>query len=127
MSWNRSKAKSFTVELNLVTKILPHCDDEDVRFGFILTRFAGLRIPSEIRLMRLRDFDNPEFFKIHWDTKTDSRSFPLQKIIRESIERLRVGKRPDDFVFPERFNYRYKYESPASCVVVCNLPLVGRG
>ena len=97
-----NKEKSFTVDYDIVTKILPYCENDYVRLGFILARFAGLRIPSEIKEMRFRDFDNPEFFSVHWKTKTGSRSFPLQKVIREYVEKLRIGKSPSDYVFPER-------------------------
>ncbi len=71
------------------------------RFALILARFAGLRIPSEIRMMRFGDFKR-DTFTVHEDTKTGSREVPFFHELREPFGRLRYGKKDSDFVFPRR-------------------------
>ena len=82
--------------------VMEYCRDDYDRLLLALARFGGLRIPSEIRLMRFSDFTK-DVILIHKDTKTGAREVPLLGEIREIFDRIVVnlGKdfEPSDLVF----------------------------
>ena len=64
------------VDRKTIYRVMEHCRDDYDRLLLALARFGGLRIPSEIRLMRFSDFTK-DVILIHKDTKTGAREVPL--------------------------------------------------
>jgi hypothetical protein len=87
------------VERSRVMRVVEACSSEEDRFVLLLARFAGLRIPSEIRYMKFGDFTGDRF-SVHPDTKTGPREVPFFEELRESFERLRKGRLKEDLIFP---------------------------
>jgi hypothetical protein len=84
----------------VIERILPFCLDDRERLMIVLGRFAGLRIPSEIRELRFRDFTG-NVIRIPKDTKTGFREVPLFREVLEVFERLE-GK-PDELIFDKGY------------------------
>ena len=77
-------------------RLLTFCRDDRERLILALARLGGFRIPSEIRDLRFRDF-NETIIRIRENTKTGFREVPLFAEIDRIFRCLRG--RPDDFVF----------------------------
>lgn len=92
--------RQFYVDRALISRVMIACRDDRERLAIALARFAGFRVPSEIRDVRFRDFGR-DVVRIHEDTKTGSRDVPLFTEVREIFERLKG--RPDELVFEGRF------------------------
>ena len=69
---------------------MEHCRDDYDRLLLALARFGGLRIPSEVRLLRFGDFKE-NVILIHPETKTGAREIPLFGEIREIVDRIQAG------------------------------------
>jgi integrase len=95
-----NESRSVYVSRNKIEKVLEYCRNDKERLMISLGRFAGLRIPSEIRHMRFRDFDG-DVIRIHEETKTGARTVPLFRDIRTVFERLKGN--PDDLIFLDWF------------------------
>ena len=77
-------------------RLLTFCRDDRERLILALARLGGFRIPSEIRHLRFRDF-NETIIRIRENTKTGFREVPLFLEINRIFRRL--SGRPDDLVF----------------------------
>jgi site-specific recombinase XerD len=86
----------FYVSRAMTTKLLEYCNDDYDRLILVLSRFGGLRIPSELEELRFKDFRN-DVITVHDDTKTGWREVPLFGEIREVFNRLHGS--PDCLVF----------------------------
>jgi len=90
------------VDRKTIYRVMEHCRDDYDRLLLALARFGGLRIPSEVRLLRFSDFTQNAIL-IHRDTKTGAREVPLFGEIREIFDRIKAdfGKdfKPSDLVF----------------------------
>ena len=101
------------IDCETVHTILPHCRDDHDRLLLALARFGGLRIPSEIQLLRFSDFTNG-IIRIHSDTKTGAREVPLFGEIKEIFDRIVAaidgenlpGNKPGEFIFGKLGNFR---------------------
>jgi site-specific recombinase XerD len=87
-----------------VHKVMSSCRDDHDRLLLALARFAGLRIPSEVRHMRYSDFSDNEI-RIHKNTKTGARVVPLFGEVRKVLDRI-IAAQGKDFnslglVFPK--------------------------
>ena len=69
-----NKAREFFVTHEMPTKVLEACPDAEWRLLFALSRFAGLRCPSEHLALRWAD--------INWEARPDDR--PVAKDRRPS-------------------------------------------
>lgn len=87
------------IERELIEKTLQYCIGDHVKFGVMLSRYAGLRIPSEIRHMKYSDFGKEGFF-VHENTKTGRREVPFFHELREMFYSLKERNRKDEYVFP---------------------------
>jgi hypothetical protein len=94
----KNEERQYYVERNVIDKVLSLCSDDFERLIIVLARYGGLRIPSEIRKLRYKDFTDT-LIKIHKDTKTGARDVPLFREVKEVFQCL-SGK-PDDLIFPE--------------------------
>jgi site-specific recombinase XerD len=95
-----NSARQFYVERAIIDKLLLHCENNYERLLLVLSRFGGLRIPSEIRKLKFGDFFG-NVIRISEDTKTGFREVPFLNEIKEVFQRLHGS--PDDFVFPAEF------------------------
>lgn len=95
-----NEEKQYHVERSDMTIVLEYCRDDLERFMMLLARFAGLRIPCEIRHMTYGDF-RADTFDVDPKTKTGRRTVPFFWELRETFGRLRKGKKKDDLIFPE--------------------------
>ena len=93
--------RQYYVSRETIEKVLSVCRNDRLRFAVMLARYAGLRIPSEIRYMKFSDFGTDGFY-VHHNTKTGRREVPFFKELRPVFERLKAGSRPDDLLFPVR-------------------------
>jgi integrase len=91
-----NESRQYYVTREMLVKVLSNCNDDYERLVIVLARFAGLRIPSEIRNLRFRDIGN-KIIRIDDDTKTGSREVPLFREVREVFEHLSGAS--DDFIF----------------------------
>jgi len=93
---------------------MEHCRDDYDQLLLALARFGGLRIPSEVRLLRFSDFKE-NVILIHPETKTGTREIPLFGEIREIIDRIQadLGKnyQPSDLVFAQLGGFRKRIVS----------------
>jgi integrase len=96
-----NEERMYYVERDVIAKVLSYCSDNYERLIVVLARYGGLRIPSEIRNIRYRDFADT-IIKIHKDTKTGARDVPLFREIKDVFSRLSGS--PDDLIFSD--NYR---------------------
>jgi site-specific recombinase XerD len=95
-----NELRQFYVTREILTKVLENCNDDFERLVIVLGRYAGLRIPSEIRKLRFCDIRDKLIF-IDNDTKTGSREVPLFCEVREIFERFSGNS--SDLVFPEAY------------------------
>jgi hypothetical protein len=93
-----NEERQYYVERNVIDAVLSFCADDYERLVIVLARYAGLRIPSEIRKLRYKDFTET-LIKIHKDTKTGARDVPLFREVKEIFGRLSGD--PDDLIFSE--------------------------
>jgi integrase len=99
------------VDRETVCKVMECCRDDYDRLLLALARFGGLRIPSELLLLRYEDFTD-HVIRIHKDTKTGAREVPLFGEIREIFSRLvNLGKEPTDYIFDHLGNFRKRIVS----------------
>ena len=77
--------------------------DAELRFAVALARFAGLRMPSEIKDLTFESFDfETGYLHICEDTKTGARRVPLFTGVRREFERFRATVATEEgFVFPK--------------------------
>ena len=90
--------RMFYVDRRLFDRILSCCRDDCERLILALARYGGLRVPSEIRLLRFRDFTE-NVIRIDGATKTGARDVPFFTEIREIFVRLSGDS--DELVFPD--------------------------
>jgi hypothetical protein len=93
-----NEERQFYVSVEIIDRILPFCPDDEFRLLLMLARHAGLRIPSEIREMKLEHFHENRFDII--EGKTGRRSVPFFPAIRSYFEIVRVQAKPGrEYVF----------------------------
>jgi hypothetical protein len=92
--------RHFYVDRSMVVRILEHCRDDRERLLVVLCRYAGLRIPSEIRDLRFCDMRDNRI-RIHKGTKTGVRLIPMFSEVREIFSRL--SGFPDELIFSDVF------------------------
>jgi len=109
----------FFVTRKMATKVLEACPDSEWRLTFALTRFGGLRCPSELLRLRLCDIDwERERFLVH-SPKTEhqgkaSRWVPIFPELRPYLEAAWEAAEPGQeyFIGEDRdvsyFRYRLK-------------------
>jgi site-specific recombinase XerD len=85
------------VDRETIYKVMSSCRDDYDRFLLALGRFCGLRIPSEVKMLRFSDFVDNEI-RIHHDTKTGARAVPLFGEVREIFDRI-VNLRKSSGIF----------------------------
>ncbi len=100
--------RSFYVPVAAIEAVLNECPSDEWRAIIALSRFAGLRCPSEVGLLRWAD--------IHWDKGTMTvrspktagheghavRFVPMQPALREILERLfEAATEGEEFVIPK--------------------------
>jgi hypothetical protein len=99
------------VERSRVLRIVEACRTDEDRFALLLARFAGLRIPNEIRPMRFGDFKEDRFI-VNPETKTGRREVPFFFELHQVFERLKQGRSKEDYVFSRSYirhgNYRHR-------------------
>lgn len=116
----------FYVTREMIGATMRFATTDAQRFALILGRFAGLRIPSEIRFMRFGDFKE-DTFTVHEDTKTGKRVVPFFHELREPFHKLRYGKRDGDFVFPRSLvnpgylGHRFRLKISEANIDLCGL------
>ena len=97
------------VDRKTIYRVMEHCRDDYDRLLLALARFGGLRIPSEVRLLRFSDFKE-NVILIHQDTKTGAREVPLFGEIREIVNRIQAGLgenyKSSDLVFGNLGDFR---------------------
>ncbi len=86
------------IETELIENVLTHCKTTETAFAVRLARYAGLRMPSEIRNMRFQDFGTDGFF-VHDNSKTGRREVPFFHELRPDFKMLQQNRNRDDFVF----------------------------
>jgi hypothetical protein len=91
-----NEERQYYIERETIDKILSACTDNFERLVIVLARYAGFRIPSEIRHLRYRDFTNT-LIRVHKDTKTGARDVPLFCEVKEIFSRL--SGPPDELIF----------------------------
>ncbi len=93
---------------------MSHANRTELRLAVRLARYAGLRMPSEIRNMRFSDFGKIGFF-VHDNSKTGRREVPFFHQLRPDFEILKHKKGKDDFVFSRQIvvaeNLRSRFET----------------
>ena len=99
------------VDRKTIYRVMEHCRDDHDRLLLALARFGGLRIPSEVRLLRFSVFTENAIL-IHRDTKTGAREVPLFGEIREIFDRIQAGLgkdfKPSDLVFGNLGSFRMR-------------------
>jgi integrase len=78
------------VDVDTTHKVMACCRDDHDRLFFALARFAGLRVPSEVRHLRYSDFTE-NTIRIHADTKTGKREVPLFCEVRKIVDRIKAS------------------------------------
>jgi integrase len=96
--------RQFYVSRDVIHKVLEHCRDDRERLAVALGRFAGLRVPSEIRELRYCDFTD-DVIKISKNTKTGSRDVPLFAEVRAIFQRLHFESE-EERIFPAKYRVR---------------------
>ena len=86
------------VEQRDIETILTHTNRTELRFAVRLARYAGLRMPSEIRNMKFSDFGRLGFF-VHDNPKTGRREVPFFHELRPDFEILKHNRGKSDPVF----------------------------
>jgi len=93
------------VKSETIHKVLDACGSDLERLAIVLGRFGGLRVPSELQVLRFRDFEET-IFRVPDETKTGFREVPLFPEIQTIFNRL-SGK-PDELVFAGRSSGWYR-------------------
>ena len=88
-----------------ILKILDACRNDHERLAVVLGRFGGLRVPSELEVLRFRDFEDT-IFRVADNTKTGFREVPLFPEVQAIFNRL-TGE-SDDLVFAGRSSGWYR-------------------
>jgi integrase len=100
-----NESRQFYVSRDMVEKVLASCPDDEFRLLVALSRYAGLRIPCEIREMKLSDFTE-RYFSIHESAKTGYRKVPLFVEIQPYFEKYVAQLPPDrEYLFEHYRNH----------------------
>ena len=91
-----NESRWFYVDPAVIRKVMNFCRNDRERLAVALGRFAGLRVPSELVLLRFKDFDK-DVVRVSCDTKTGFREVPVLREVREFFSRLPGGS--EDLVF----------------------------
>jgi site-specific recombinase XerD len=97
-------SRQYYVTRETIEKVLQYSNDDYERLVIVLARFAGFRIPSELKHLRFGDFRN-DVIVVHEDTKTGSREVPLFREVKEVFERLSGAS--DELVFPSQYESQW--------------------
>jgi site-specific recombinase XerD len=97
-------SRQYYVSRETIENVLKFCNDDRERLVIVLARFAGFRIPSELKHLRFGDFKN-DIIIVHEDTKTGFREVPLFREVKEVFERL--SGRSDELVFPRQYSEQW--------------------
>jgi integrase len=115
-----NEERQFYISRDIAFKVLRSFRDDRGRLMFVLARFAGLRIPSELLPLRFKDFDlSNDLICISRDTKTGYREIPFFREVRDVF--LRLTGKPDDFVF-EGWTRRMSYSVLESALKRSGIP-----
>lgn len=105
-SFTSNPARGAYVPLQAVRQLLAACETREERLMVGFARFAGLRMPSEIREIRWSDFKHDfEVLEIH-ATKTEKpRSVPVMPSLRELLLEEQPPSDESQYVFPRLRQY----------------------
>lgn len=114
-----SKAQIFAVMKALRPK------DAEFRLAVALARFAGLRVPSEIRELRFEDFDfEGGRFAIAEKTKTGARNVPIFSTVRQELQfYIQETGLSTGYVFPRLRRYKSSLAAPLNKILTKTLGL----
>ena len=93
-----NEARGFFVTREMATAVLRACPDDEWRLIFALSRFGGLRCPSETLELKWSDIDWEKSRIVIRESKTKMRTIPLFPEIRPSLER-QFEAAPDGSVY----------------------------
>ena len=86
------------VSRDMSFRLLSFFRNDRERLAFVLGRFGGLRVPSEVLELRFKDFDLKEkVLRVSDNTKTGFREVPFFREIQDIFVTLKGD--PEDFVF----------------------------
>jgi site-specific recombinase XerD len=97
-------SRQYYVTREIIENVLKYCNDDCERLVVVLARFAGFRIPSELKHLRFGDFKN-DIIVVHEDTKTGFREVPLFREVKEVFNRL--SGVPDELVFSSQYSEQW--------------------
>jgi integrase len=105
-SFTTNPKRGSYVSLSEASQLLAACESREERLMVGFARFAGLRMPSEIRELRWSDFKHDlAVVEIH-ATKTDKpRSVPVMPSLRELLLEEQPPSDESEFVFPRLRQY----------------------
>lgn len=83
----RNPLRNEYVPRDVIEDVIDFCPDFDTRLVFVFGRYAGLRLPSEIRTIKWRDIDMENNTLSILDSKTkEYRVMPLFKRLRQELD-----------------------------------------
>jgi integrase len=83
------KSAEFYVPIAVAEKVMEQMTCAEMRLILALSRWCGLRIPSESILLKWTDIDwNKKRFRTDKTTKTGERWIPMPPLVRELLEQL---------------------------------------
>jgi len=82
-----NEARGFFVTRQMAAAVLDACPDDEWRLIFALSRFGGLRCPSETLELKWNDIDWEKNRIVIRESKTKTRTIPLFPEIRPYLER----------------------------------------
>lgn len=93
------RTESVYVERSMIRELIEKCTKTETRNVLSFARFAGLRIPSEVKVLRWQDFSGNRF--VIPGGKTGGRIVPLFADLKPELERLRAVSGTGEYLFPK--------------------------
>ena len=99
--------------------------DAEFRLAVAFARFAGLRVPSEIRNLRFEDFDfEGGRFAIAEKTKTGARRVPIFPIVLQELQLyIKETGLSSGYIFPRLRRYKSSLAAPLNKILTKTLGL----